>query len=98
MSLLHTVRPFEETDQFRSMFPDKLTELRRRNFIGVQPPVGFDAPAKVWTAPGLQAVPGHGTPQEADHCLVLAGFAGAATGVLGAAAAGLGAACAASFA
>src|ERR1035438_5715744 len=56
MPLTHPLRPAEVARQFAPPAPGEAPELREGDLIGVEPPVGLDAPAQVRTTPRAEPV------------------------------------------
>src|ERR1035438_267256 len=71
VDLTHSLRPAEVAREFAAPAPGEAPELREGDLIGVQSPIGLDAPAQVRAAPGAKPVTTRETPQDADHYLLV---------------------------
>ncbi len=68
--LPHPLGPVKKPYQLAALLPHETPEFLEPDGVGVQAPVGLDAPAQVWTAPGSEAVAARGAPQIADHFIL----------------------------
>ena len=64
--MLHLARPFEEAPQVSPLVPEKLPKFHKADLLHLEAAVGLDSPQQVWAAPGSQAMPTSGVPQEAE--------------------------------
>jgi hypothetical protein len=62
-----TGSPSQEPPEFAAMFPTEAKKSLLVDLLGVQTPVGFDAPLQIRTFPRLKAISASGFPQEGEH-------------------------------
>ena len=64
---LHPRAPAEKAPQLPAMLPYEGAELPRGDAVGVQAPIGLDAPQQIAAAPGTQAMALGGLPQKSER-------------------------------
>lgn len=58
--------PAQKSPEFAAFTPHELPKLQKTDLLHLDAGVSFDAPEKIWTAPGSQMVSACGIPEEAD--------------------------------
>src|SRR5437868_8844415 len=67
--VFHSRGPFHKAEQLLSLAPQETPKFYEPDFVHLKASVGFDSPANVWTAPGGEAVPSRGYPDEPKNPL-----------------------------
>jgi len=65
--MLHFRGPFQEPPKVVALPPEKFDEFEHADLVHFHAGIGFDPPQEIGAAPGREAMPASGIPEEPEH-------------------------------